>query len=103
MGGRGMIDLKQCKFGDKLRTRDGRMAVFLNELAANIEIYVCVIKNDEYNLTEMMYRANGKSYYHDESSEFDITCRWAEIPIVDILLRGSSLIIKNNEGTINIS
>lgn len=98
-----MINLNECKFGDKLRTRDGRMAVFLNELSANLKVYVCVIKNDEYNLAKILYRANGERYYDSMPSEFDIIDRWEENPIVEILHRGSSLIIESNDGTINIS
>ena len=72
------MNLNECKFGDKLRTRDGRMAVFLNELSANLEVYVCVIKNDEYNLAEILYRANGERYYDNMPSEFDIIGKWED-------------------------
>lgn len=71
-----MINLSKCKFGDKLRTRDGRMAVFLHKSFVNHEVYICAIGRDEYSHLEIKYWANGKRYYDNEPSEFDIKGKW---------------------------
>lgn len=43
-----MINLSECKFGDKLRTRDGRMVLFLGEcFEFVIEDFACAIKGEE--------------------------------------------------------
>lgn len=73
-----MVDLSKCKFGDRLRTRDGRMAVFLNKSIVNHEVYVCAIENIEYSHLEMKFWANGKRYYDNEPSEFDIKGKWED-------------------------
>lgn len=67
-----MVDLSKCKFGDKLRTKDGRMAVFLHKSFVNHEVYICAIEYDEWSHLEIKYRANGKRYYDNEPSEFDL-------------------------------
>ena len=39
-----MINLSECKFGDKLKTRNGRMAVFLGKGYEFAEGFACPIK-----------------------------------------------------------
>ena len=39
-----MINLSECKFGDKLKTRDGRMAVFLGKGYEFVQGFACAIK-----------------------------------------------------------
>lgn len=72
------MDLSKCKFGDKLRTIDGRMAVFLHKSYINHEVFICVIENDKYSHHEIKYQRNGKRYYDNEPSGFDIKGKWEE-------------------------
>ena len=67
-----MINLSECKFGDRLRTRGGKMAVFLHKSFVIHEVYICAIEYDEWSHLEMRFWANGKRYYDNEPSEFDI-------------------------------
>ena len=73
-----MVRLDTCKFGDKLRTRDGRMAVFLHKSFVNHEVYICAIENLEHSHLEMKFWADGKRYYDNELSEFDIVGKWED-------------------------
>lgn len=74
-----MINLSECKFGDRLRTRDERMAVFLHKsLVVSHNLYICVIEHDERSHLEMKFWANGKRYYDNEPSEFDIVGKWED-------------------------
>ena len=40
-----MVYLSECKFGDKLKTRDGRMAVFLGASFGVARGFDCVIED----------------------------------------------------------
>ena len=73
-----MINLNECKFGDRLKTRDGRMAVFLHKSFVIHEVYICAIEYDEWSHLEMRFWANGKRYYDNEPSEYDIKGKWEE-------------------------
>lgn len=73
-----MINLNECKFGDRLRTKDGRKAVFLHKSFVNHEVYICVIERDKNTHFEIKYWANGKRYYDNEPSEFDIKGKWED-------------------------
>ena len=43
-----MLNLSECKFGDRLKTRDGRMALFLGECFEFVqEGFACAIKGEE--------------------------------------------------------
>ena len=53
-----MINLNECKFGDKLRTRDGRMALFLGRQSPS-EGILCVIEDRYYGFLSMWYNNNG--------------------------------------------
>lgn len=72
-----MINLNECKFGDRLRTRDGRMAVFLHK-SISPNVYICIIKNAERSHLEMKFRENGMRYYDNEPSKYDIKGKWEE-------------------------
>ncbi|MGN0489948.1 hypothetical protein [Ruminococcus sp.] len=73
-----MTNLNECKFGDRLRTKGGQMAIYLRKSIVNHEVYVCAIKNSEYSNFEIKYWANGKRYYDNEPSEFDIINKWED-------------------------
>lgn len=72
------VDLSKNNFGDKLRTRDGRKVVFLHKSFVVHEVYICAIEYDEYSHLEMRFRANGKRYYDNEPSEYDIIGKWED-------------------------
>lgn len=72
-----MINLSECKFGDKLRTRDGKMAVFLHK-SITPNVYICIIEHNNRNHIEMKFRGNVKRYYDNEPSAFDIVGKWEE-------------------------
>ena len=54
------------------------MAVFLHKSFVNHEVYICAIRRDKYSHLEIKYWANGKRYYDNESSEFDIKGKWED-------------------------
>lgn len=72
-----MINLNECKFGDKLRTKDGRMAVFLHKSITH-NVYICIIEHNNHSHLKMKFRENGKRYYDNEPSAFDIVSKWKE-------------------------
>lgn len=73
-----MINLNECKFGDRLRTRDGRIAIFCGKsqdcgylLVLEGEIYPFMLI-DNYDIDGICHffkRADGK---------FDIVGKWEE-------------------------
>ena len=71
-----MINLSECKFGDKLKTRDGRMAVFLGKGYEFAEGFFCPIKGGENSFSIMFYRSDGKVFYSAFGNNYDIigTC-----------------------------
>ena len=53
------------------------MAVFLHKsLVVTHNVYICVIEHDERSHLEMKFWANGKRYFDNEPSEFDIIGKW---------------------------
>ena len=57
-----MINLSECKFGDRLKTSDGRMAVFLGKGYEFAEGFFCPIKGGENSFSIMFYRTDGKFF-----------------------------------------
>lgn len=72
-----MINLSECKFGDKLKTRDGRMAVFL-EGYEFVQGFACAIKGEENSFSTMFYRPDGKVFYSAFGNKYDIIGKWTE-------------------------
>lgn len=70
--------MRKCKFGDKLRTGDGRMAIFLHKSFVVHDVYICAIEYDEWSHLKIKYWANGERYYGNEPSEFDIKGKWED-------------------------
>ena len=69
-----MVNLNECKFGDKLRTRDGRMALFLGDkpqLAYNI----CAIKDEALGFLSMFYNDNGTPSHSSYGNQYDIIAK----------------------------
>lgn len=71
-----MVNLSKCKFGDRLKTKGGRMAIFLQKSFINHEVYICAIERDKYSHLEMKYLSDGKRYFDNEPSEYDIKGKW---------------------------
>ena len=74
-----MINLSECKFGDKLRTRDGCMALFLGEcFGFVIEDFACAIKGEEKSFFTMFYRQDGKAFGAAFGNKYDIIGKWED-------------------------
>ena len=52
-----MVNLSECEFGDRLKTSDGRMAVFLGKGYEFAEGFACPIKGEENSFSIMFYRS----------------------------------------------
>ena len=74
-----MVYLSECKFGDKLKTRDGRMALFLGECFEFVqEGFICAIKGEENSFYTMIYRPDGKVFYSAFGNNYDIIGKWED-------------------------
>ena len=74
-----MTSLSKCKFGDKLRIRGGRMALFLGECVQCLqEGAVCAIKGEENSFLTMFYRPDGKVFYSAFGNNYDIIGKWED-------------------------
>ena len=71
-----MVYLSECKFGDRFKTKGGRMAIFLHKSFVNHEVYICAIERDKYSHLEIKYWSDGKRYFDNEPSEYDIKGKW---------------------------
>ena len=71
-----MVNLSECKFGDRFKTKGGRMAIFLHKSFVNHEVYICAIERDKYSHLEIKYWSDGKRYFDNEPSEYDIKGKW---------------------------
>lgn len=71
-----MINLNECKFGDRLRTKGGQVAVLLYHSYRNRSAYVCAIKKCEFSVFEIRYWYDGKRTDAKVPSEFDIVGKW---------------------------
>ena len=75
-----MVNLSKCKFGDRFKTKGGRMAIFLHKSFVCHEVYICAIERDKYSHLEMKYLSDGKRYFDNEPSEYDIKGKWEDEP-----------------------
>ena len=73
-----MINLSDCKFGDKLKTRDGRMAVFLGASFGVARGFDCVIEDRKHSYFTMLYRKDGKVSYSIIDEDYDIISKWED-------------------------
>ena len=71
-----MINLSECKFGDRLRTKGGQMALFLGnkrQLTSN----VCAIEDESLGYLSLHYNDNGTPSY-PVRSKYHIVGRWED-------------------------
>ena len=74
-----MINLSECKFGDKLRIRGARMALFLGECLDFVQGgFVCAIKGKEKSFFTMIYRQDGKVFHNAFGNKYDIIGKWED-------------------------
>ena len=73
-----MVNLSKCKFGDRLKTSDGRMAVFLGKGYEFVQGFACAIKGEENSYFTMLYRKDGKVSYGIIDEDYDIIGKWED-------------------------
>ena len=73
-----MINLSECKFGDKLKTRDGRMALFLGEMFVSLKGLTCAIKSEGEKFSAMYYKNDGTVLNSAVDSKYDIVGKWED-------------------------
>ena len=72
-----MLNLSECKFGDRLKTRDRRIALFLGECFEFVQKgFVCAIKGEENSFYTMIYRQDGKVFDGAFGNKYDIIGKW---------------------------
>lgn len=79
-----MINLNECKFGDKLRTKGGRMAIFIEhgEFKGSITVkpHTVIIQSiGTYSKWRMVdVRDDGVATFYSNDSNDDIVGRWED-------------------------
>lgn len=73
-----MVNLNECKFGDKLKTRDGRMALFLGEIFVFLKGFVCAIKGEGVEFSTEYYKNDGTVLNSALCSKYDIVGKWED-------------------------
>lgn len=65
--------LKSAKFGDRFRTRDGRIAIYVKNYKHGEYLHECLVDSEEgaYNV---LYNKCGRIYEHE--SDDDIVGKW---------------------------
>ena len=74
-----MVNLSECKFGDKLKTRDGRMALFLQRSNVVKYAFSCAIESGSA-ICMPLYYIHGRRCFHSEHehTELDIVGKWED-------------------------
>ena len=73
-----MINLNACEFGDRLKTRDGRMAVFLGKCYEFVQGFASAIKGEENSFSTVFYRPDGKVFHAAFGNKYDIIGKWED-------------------------
>ena len=74
-----MVNLDVCKFGDRLKTKDGRMALFLGKCFEFVqEGFVCAIQCEDNSFSTMFYRQDGKVFHNAFGNNYDIIGKWED-------------------------
>lgn len=73
-----MVNLNECKFGDRLRTRGGFMGVYLRKSFIDHDVHYCVFKNNDKSIIEIAFHGDGTRYYDNDKSKYDIVGKWED-------------------------
>lgn len=71
-----MVNLNECKFGDKLKMRNGEMAVYVGK-APHCVVHFLVASDEELGYAMLYAEGNGVMLYHN-TREFDIIGKWED-------------------------
>ena len=71
-----MINLNECKFGDRLMTKDGHLAIFLHRSYHDTNACVCAIRKDKFCIEQIKYHFNGKRCDARKPKWVDIVAEW---------------------------
>lgn len=74
-----MINLNECKFGDRLRTRDGRLAIYC-ENSVNSNHTLMLESPTQGFIIVTRYNDNGECKFFSQRSEgkYDIIGKWED-------------------------
>ena len=74
-----MVNLSECKFGDKLKTRNGCMALFLQRSNVIKYAFSCAIESGTVIYVPLYY-IHGKRCFHSEHehTDLDIIGKWED-------------------------
>lgn len=71
-----MINLNECKFGDRLKMHNGEMAIYIGK-APNCVSHLLFANHEEYGYA-MLYAADTGVMVLHKTREFDISSRWED-------------------------
>ena len=72
-----MVYLSECKFGDKLKTKNGRMALLIGNGCAGA-LFTCIVKADGCDFLSMFYYTNGEVFNRVFGDKYDIVGKWED-------------------------
>ena len=73
-----MINLNKCKFGDKLKTRKGLMAVYICHGISDKNTHICVVGLSSFDYEKIVCDRNGKTYLRNDDDRYDIVGKWED-------------------------
>ena len=74
-----MVNLSECKFGDRLKTRDGRMALFLQRSNVVKYAFSCAIESVTAICMPLYYTDGRRCFYSEhELTGLDIVGKWED-------------------------
>lgn len=71
------INLNQCKFGDRLKTKSGHMAIMLSILDT-LGYCKCAVGLSPNHVTIIRYNPNGKPYCDTAERKYSIISKWED-------------------------
>ena len=71
-----MINLNECKFGDRLKMRNGEMAIYVG-ITPGCSIHFLVMESIEFGYGMLYASDNGVMENLTERS-YDIVCKWED-------------------------
>lgn len=73
-----MVYLSECKFGDKLKTRKGLMAVYICHGISDKNTHICVVGLSSFDYEKIVCDRNGKTYLRNDDDRYDIVGKWED-------------------------